>query len=37
SHHLNHLLTKELLKDKESYEVITLENSCEKAYEKVFA
>ncbi|ECJ8454127.1 UDP-3-O-acyl-N-acetylglucosamine deacetylase [Campylobacter upsaliensis] len=37
SHHLNHLLTKELLKDKESYEVITLENSFEKAYEKVFA
>ncbi|MBK1973687.1 UDP-3-O-acyl-N-acetylglucosamine deacetylase [Campylobacter sp. TTU-622] len=37
SHHLNHLLTKELLKDEQAYEIITLEKDYEKDYEKVFA
>lgn len=37
SHHLNHLLTKEVLKDKESYEIVSLEKGVEKDYEKVFA
>ena len=37
SHHLNHLLTKEVLKNKDAYEIISLEKSSEKAYEKVFA
>ncbi|EHX2895823.1 UDP-3-O-[3-hydroxymyristoyl] N-acetylglucosamine deacetylase, partial [Campylobacter coli] len=37
SHHLNHLLTKEVLKDKDAYEIVTLEKANEKAYEKVFA
>ena len=37
SHHLNHLLTKEVLKNEDAYEIISLEKSSEKAYEKVFA
>ncbi|MBZ7955926.1 UDP-3-O-acyl-N-acetylglucosamine deacetylase [Campylobacter molothri] len=37
SHHLNHLLTKEALKDKEAYEIVSLEKANVKAYEKVFA
>lgn len=37
SHHLNHLLTKEVLKNKDCYEVISLEKGTEKSYEKVFA
>lgn len=37
SHHLNHLLTKALLEDKDAYEVVTLSKNYEKAYEKVFA
>ncbi|WP_157142089.1 UDP-3-O-acyl-N-acetylglucosamine deacetylase [Campylobacter coli] len=37
SHHLNHLLTKGVLKDKDAYEIVTLEKANEKAYEKVFA
>ncbi|WP_072227074.1 UDP-3-O-acyl-N-acetylglucosamine deacetylase [Campylobacter coli] len=37
SHHLNHSLTKEVLKDKDAYEIVTLEKVNEKAYEKVFA
>ncbi len=37
SHRLNHLLTKEVLKDKDAYEIVTLEKANEKAYEKVFA
>lgn len=37
SHHLNHLLTKEILKDKSAYEVISLEKSEEKSYSKAFA
>lgn len=37
SHHLNHLLTKEVLKNKDCYEIISLEKGYEKAYEKVFA
>lgn len=35
SHHLNHLLTKEVLKNPQSYEIVSLEK--EKSYEKVFA
>lgn len=27
SHHLNHLLTKEVLKDKDAYEIVSLENN----------
>lgn len=37
SHKLNHLLTKELLKDPSAYEVVSLEKSTYKVYEKVFA
>ncbi len=37
SHHLNHLLTKEVLKDKDAYEIVSLEKTTQKAYEKVFA
>lgn len=37
SHHLNHLLTKEVLKNRDCYEVISLEKGTEKSYEKVFA
>ncbi|EAK9869287.1 UDP-3-O-acyl-N-acetylglucosamine deacetylase [Campylobacter lari] len=37
SHKLNHLLTKELLKDPSAYEVVSLEKSAYKVYEKVFA
>lgn len=37
SHHLNHLLTKEVLKNKDCYELVSLEKSTEKAYERVFA
>ena len=37
SHYLNHLLTKEVLKDKDAYEIVTLEKANEKVYEKVFA
>ncbi|WP_257933211.1 UDP-3-O-acyl-N-acetylglucosamine deacetylase [Campylobacter lari] len=37
SHKLNHLLTKELLKDPSTYEVVSLEKSAYKVYEKVFA
>ncbi len=35
SHHLNHLLTKEVLKNPSCYEIVSLEK--EKSYEKVFA
>ncbi|MFK0475539.1 UDP-3-O-acyl-N-acetylglucosamine deacetylase [Campylobacter jejuni] len=37
SYHLNHLLTKEVLKDKDAYEIVSLEKTTQKAYEKVFA
>ncbi len=37
SHHLNHLLTKKLLKDKENYEVIELSKSESKEFEKIYA
>ncbi|MFK0420958.1 UDP-3-O-acyl-N-acetylglucosamine deacetylase [Campylobacter jejuni] len=37
SHHLNNLLTKEVLKDKDAYEIVSLEKTTQKAYEKVFA
>ena len=37
SHNLNHLLTKEVLKNKDCYELVSLEKGVEKAYEKVFA
>lgn len=37
SHHLNHLLTKEVLKDASAYEIISLEKASEKLYQKVFA
>ncbi|EDP4745880.1 UDP-3-O-acyl-N-acetylglucosamine deacetylase [Campylobacter jejuni] len=37
SHRLNHLLTKEVLKDKDAYEIVSLEKTNQKAYEKVFA
>ncbi|MCH5336238.1 MAG: UDP-3-O-acyl-N-acetylglucosamine deacetylase [Campylobacter sp.] len=37
SHHLNHLLTKALLEDKDAYEVVSLSKTSQKAYEKVFA
>ncbi len=37
SHRLNHLLTKEVLKDKDAYEIVSLEKTTQKAYEKVFA
>ena len=37
SHHLNHLLTKEVLKNPSSYEIVSVEKEYEKAYEKVFA
>ncbi|HHS6952100.1 TPA: UDP-3-O-acyl-N-acetylglucosamine deacetylase [Campylobacter jejuni] len=37
SHHLNHLLAKEVLKDKDAYEIVSLEKTTQKAYEKVFA
>ncbi|ECR2473953.1 UDP-3-O-acyl-N-acetylglucosamine deacetylase [Campylobacter coli] len=37
SHYLNHLLTKEVLKDKDAYEIVSLEKTTQKAYEKVFA
>ncbi|ELD0660347.1 UDP-3-O-acyl-N-acetylglucosamine deacetylase [Campylobacter jejuni] len=37
SHHLNYLLTKEVLKDKDAYEIVSLEKTTQKAYEKVFA
>lgn len=31
------LLTKEVLKDKDAYEIVSLEKTTQKAYEKVFA
>lgn len=37
SHHLNHLLTKEVLKDPSAYEIVSVEKEYEKTYEKVFA
>ncbi|WP_291949640.1 UDP-3-O-acyl-N-acetylglucosamine deacetylase [Campylobacter sp.] len=37
SHRLNHLLTKKLLKDTNAYEIVSLEKSVHKIYEKVFA
>lgn len=37
SHHLNHLLTKEVLKNKDCYEVVSLEKEYAKSYEKAFA
>lgn len=37
SHYLNHLLTKEVLKDSSAYEIVSLEKTYEKTYEKVFA
>ncbi|MDO4673585.1 UDP-3-O-acyl-N-acetylglucosamine deacetylase [Campylobacter sp.] len=37
SHHLNHLLTKEVLKNKDCYELVSLEKGTEKSYERVFA
>ncbi len=37
SHHLNHLLTKALLADKDAYEVLSLDKASSKTYEKVFA
>ncbi|MBE0495076.1 MAG: UDP-3-O-acyl-N-acetylglucosamine deacetylase [Campylobacterales bacterium] len=37
SHHLNHLLTKEILKDPSNYEIKTLVPEVAQAYEKVFA
>lgn len=37
SHHLNHLLTKALLEDKDAYEVVSLSKNYEKTYERVFA
>ncbi|TKX28426.1 UDP-3-O-[3-hydroxymyristoyl] N-acetylglucosamine deacetylase [Campylobacter sp. MIT 12-5580] len=37
SHHLNHLLTKEVLKDSSAYEIVSLETQKAQIYEKVFA
>ena len=37
SHHLNHLLTKEVLKDPSAYEIVSVEKEYEKTYEKVVA
>ncbi|MCX2682704.1 UDP-3-O-acyl-N-acetylglucosamine deacetylase [Campylobacter sp. MIT 21-1685] len=37
SHHLNHLLTKEVLKNTDSYEVLSLDKSYHTDYTKVFA
>lgn len=37
SHHLNHLLTKEVLKDTSAYEIVSLETQKAEIYEKVFA
>lgn len=37
SHHLNHLLTKEVLKDTSTYEIVSLETQKAQIYEKVFA
>ncbi|NDJ27318.1 UDP-3-O-[3-hydroxymyristoyl] N-acetylglucosamine deacetylase [Campylobacter sp. MIT 12-8780] len=37
SHHLNHLLTKEVLKDTSAYEIVSLETQKAQIYEKVFA
>ncbi len=37
SHHLNHLLTKELLKEKENYEIVELQGSVAKEMAKVYA
>ncbi len=37
SHHLNHLLTKELMKDKENYEIKSIEEAYEVEFSKVFA
>lgn len=37
SHRLNHLLTKEILKDKSSYEVVSLDKAKQEVYEKAFA
>ena len=37
SHHLNHLLTKEILKDPSNYEIKTLVPEMASVYEKVFA
>jgi UDP-3-O-[3-hydroxymyristoyl] N-acetylglucosamine deacetylase len=37
SHHLNHLLTKEILKDPSNYELKTFAPEIESGYEKVFA
>ena len=37
SHHLNHLLTKEVLKDSSAYEIVSVEKGYEEAYEGVLA
>ena len=37
SHHLNHLLTKEVLKNKDCYELVSLEKDTQKDFQKVFA
>ncbi len=37
SHDLNHLLTLEILKDKNNYEIVSFENEFENEFEKVFA
>lgn len=37
SHHLNHLLTKEILKDPKNYEIKTIENVAEFSYAEVFS
>ena len=37
SHHLNHLLTKEILKDKSAYEIVSPEKERAREYERVFA
>ncbi|TQR56007.1 UDP-3-O-acyl-N-acetylglucosamine deacetylase [Campylobacter troglodytis] len=37
SHHLNHLLTKEILKDKSAYDLVSLERQKAHEYERVFA
>ncbi len=37
SHGLNHLLTLEILKDKDNYEIVSFENEFENEFEKVFA
>ena len=37
SHHLNHLLTKEVLKDSSAYEIVDVDKDYAKVYEKVLA